>query len=207
MQSRNQGWAAFDVDNDAYWLYDIPFCDFGAVIDPPSVDVTAHVVELLAQEPEFSEQVETGVEYILRAGAGRLLGTLGRQPCLRNGRGASGSRGRRGAAGHPAMRSAVAWFVAHQNDDGGFGEDCRSYNHAEAGAAWRGRGLSTASQTAWALIALVAADERARRPRLGLLSGCAKPARDGDWEEEHFTGTGFLRDFLIRYTLIASSGR
>ena len=113
MQSRNQGWAAFDVDNDA-WLYDIPFCDFGAVIDPPSVDVTAHVVELLAQEPEFSEQVETGVEYIP---AQEPVGTLGRQPCLRNGRGAPGSRGGRGAAGHPAMRRAVAWLVAHQNDD------------------------------------------------------------------------------------------
>ena len=62
---RTDGWAAFDVDNDAYWLYDVPFCDFGAVIDPPSVDVTAHVVELLAREPGYEEAVRRGVVYLL----------------------------------------------------------------------------------------------------------------------------------------------
>ena len=65
MQSRNGGWGAFDKDNDAYWLYEIPFFDFGAVIDPPSVDVTGHAVELLGREPGYEETVRRGVDYLL----------------------------------------------------------------------------------------------------------------------------------------------
>jgi squalene-hopene/tetraprenyl-beta-curcumene cyclase len=204
MQSRNRGWGAFDVDNDAYWLYDIPFCDFGAVIDPPSVDVTAHVVELLAPEAGYEEQVRTGVEYILREqepdsswwgrwGVNHIYGTAAALPALE----AAGL-----PPGHPAIRGAVSWLVAHQNDDGGFGEDCRSYNRGAEGVAWRGRGASTPSQTAWALIGLVAAGEAssdtAARAAQWL---CANQRTDGDWDEEYFTGTGFPRDFLIRYHL------
>jgi len=204
MQSRNEGWGAFDVDNDAYWLYDVPFCDFGAVIDPPSVDVTAHVVELLAHEAGYERQVASGVGYILREqepdgswwgrwGVNHLYGTAAALPALE----AAGM-----SPSHPAIRRAVAWLAARQNEDGGYGEDCRSYNRGDEGVAWRGRGVSTPSQTAWALMGLLAAGEQqstnAARAAQWL---CESQRPDGDWDEQHFTGTGFPRDFLIRYHL------
>jgi len=204
MQSSNGGWAAFDVDNDAYWLYNIPFCDFGAAIDPPSADVTAHVVERLAAEPGYEERVRRGVDFLLREqeadgswfgrwGVNYVYGTAAALPAL-------------AAAGigpdHPAMCRAVAWLERVQNADGGFGEDLRSYEHGEKGSAWHGRGSSTPSQTAWGLLGLVAAGEassRAARQAVGYLVETQHD--DGDWDEELFTGTGFPRDFLIRYHL------
>jgi squalene-hopene/tetraprenyl-beta-curcumene cyclase len=103
---------------------------------------------------------------------------------------------------HPAVRRGVAWLEAHQNEDGGFGEDCRSYNVGEEGMSWRGRGASTPSQTAWGLLGLVAGgaarSEAARRAAAWL---CEHQRPDGDWDEQHFTGTGFPRDFMIRYHL------
>ncbi len=204
MQCANGGWGAFDVDNDAFWLYDIPFCDFGAVIDPPSVDVTAHALELLAREPGYEAAVRRGLEYLLaeqeqdgswwgRWGVNYVYGTGAALPALE----AAGF-----PSGHPAVRRAVAWLEAVQNEDGGFGEDCRSYDHGDAGRVWKGRGESTPSQTAWALMGLVAAGEAG-----GAAAGrsarwlCERQRPDGDWDERHFTGTGFPRDFLIRYHL------
>jgi squalene-hopene/tetraprenyl-beta-curcumene cyclase len=204
MQSANGGWGAFDVDNDAEWLYSLPFCDFGAVIDPPSADVTAHVVELLAREPGFEAPVRRGVDYLLgeqaedgswfgRWGVNYVYGTGAALPAL-------------AAAGfgpdHPVLRRGVAWLEGVQNEDGGFGEDCRSYDRGAEGLSWRGRGVSTPSQTAWGLIGLVAAgaarSEAASRATAWL---CESQRPDGDWDEEHFTGTGFPRDFMIRYHL------
>jgi squalene-hopene/tetraprenyl-beta-curcumene cyclase len=104
--------------------------------------------------------------------------------------------------GHAAFRDAVAWLERCQNPDGGFGEDCRSYDLGDGGLAWRGLGESTPSQTAWALLALVAAGEAGSacaRRAVGFLAATQRPA--GDWDEEQFTGTGFPRDFMIRYHL------
>src|SRR6188474_695910 len=156
MQSRNGGWGAFDKDNDAYWLYEIPFVDFGAIIDPPSVDVSGHAVELLAKELGYQDSVRRGVDYLLaqqeangscfgRWGVNYVYGTAAALPALE-------------AAGiphdHPATCRAVAWLESVQQEDGGFGEDIRSYGDP----AWRGRAeFTTASQTAWALLAYVAA--------------------------------------------------
>ena len=204
MQSRNGGWGAFDADNEANWPYRLPFCDFGAVTDPPSADVTAHVVEHLARRPGYDGSVRRGVAYLLheqepdgswfgRWGVNYVYGTGAALPALA----ATGIR-----PGHPAMRGAVAWLERVQNPDGGFGEDCRSYDDGDAGLAWRGRGASTASQTAWALLGFAAAgaaDSAAARRAAGWL--CTTQRADGDWDEEPFTGTGFPRDFMIRYDL------
>jgi squalene-hopene/tetraprenyl-beta-curcumene cyclase len=204
MQSANGGWGAFDADNDAQWLYKIPFCDFGAVTDPPSADVTAHVVELLARGEGHEENVRRGVDYLLREqeedgswfgrwGVNYVYGTGAVLPALQ----AAGL-----PPGHPAIRRAVVWLEAHQNADGGFGEDCRSYDLGEAGLAWRGRGESTPSQTAWALLALVAAGEARSGCATRAVAWLAENQRpDGGWDEDFFTGTGFPRDFLINYHL------
>jgi squalene-hopene/tetraprenyl-beta-curcumene cyclase len=200
MQSRSGGWGAFDVDNEAYWLYKLPFCDFGKVTDEPTADVTAHALEALAPEAGFDEHVRCGLDWLLREqepdgswfgrwGVNHVYGTAAALPALE----AAGIE-----AGHRAFRRAVAWLDSVQNEDGGFGEDIRSY----ADRAWRGRGMSTPSQTAWALLAYVAADEAgsqaARRAAEWL---CSTQQANGDWDESQFTGTGFPLDFMIRYHL------
>ncbi len=200
MQSRSGGWGAFDVDNEAFWLYKLPFCDFGKVTDEPSADVTAHALEALAPEAGYDEEVRRGLDWLLaeqeadgswfgRWGVNHVYGTGAALPALE----ACGLE-----PSHPAFRRAIAWLDAVQNEDGGFGEDIRSY----ADRASRGRGPSTASQTAWALLAYVAADEAgssaARRAAEWL---CIAQRLNGDWEETQFTGTGFPLDFMIRYHL------
>ena len=201
MQSSNGGWGAFDVDNDAEWLYDIPFCDFGAVIDPPSVDVSAHAIELLAGKPGYEDVLTRGLDYVLaeqaddgswfgRWGVNHIYGTAAAMPALE-------------ALGYdstePLVQRAIDWLATRQNPDGGFGEDCRSY---DAGREWRGRGDSTPSQTAWALMTLVSAGaEQTAMARRAADWLCMVQRADGDWDEELFTGTGFPGDFLIRYHL------
>ena len=200
MQSRSGGWGAFDVDNEAFWLYKLPFCDFGKVTDEPSADVAAHALEALAPERGYESHVERGLEWLLneqeadgswfgRWGVNHLYGTAAALPALE----ACGIE-----PGHPAFRRAVAWLDSVQNEDGGFGEDIRSY----ADPAWRGRGASTPSQTAWALLAYVAAGE-AESTAAGRAADwiCTAQGLNGDWEENHYTGTGFPLDFMIRYHL------
>jgi len=204
MQSRSGGWGAFDKDNEAYWLYEIPFVDFGAIIDPPSVDVSGHAVELLAKDPRYEDSTRRGVDYLLaqqeengswfgRWGVNYIYGTGAALPALE-------------AAGipndHPAMRRAVAWLESVQQEHGGFGEDCRSYDVEEDGSGWHGRGEPTASQTAWALLGLVAAGEAHSEAATRAAGWLAENQReDGDWDEPYFTGTGFPRHFLINYHL------
>jgi squalene-hopene/tetraprenyl-beta-curcumene cyclase len=202
MQSGDGGWGAFDADNTRTLANKLPFCDFGEVIDPPSADVTAHVVEMLAIEGRASDPVtQRGVTWLLRNqesdgswfgrwGANYVYGTGAAVPALVE----AGVD-----AGAPAVRAAVHWLVAHQNPDGGWGEDLRSYDDPEN---WSGKGASTPSQTAWALLALLAAgeaDHPATRAGVDHLIGTQRG--DGGWDEEHFTGTGFPGDFYINYHL------
>jgi squalene-hopene/tetraprenyl-beta-curcumene cyclase len=201
MASRDGGFAAFDADNTRELCTRLPFCDFGAVIDPPSADVTAHVVEALAHEcpPGAEDVLRRAVGWLLAAqepdgswfgrwGANHVYGTGAVLPALV----AAGVRPER-----PCVRRAVAWLERHQNDDGGWGEDLRSYDDP----AWIGRGASTPSQTAWALIGLLAAGKRSAAVERGVewLVGAQRP--DGTWDEPYFTGTGFPGDFYINYHL------
>jgi squalene-hopene/tetraprenyl-beta-curcumene cyclase len=200
MQSSNGGWGAFDVDNTSDWLYKIPFFDFGAVIDPPSEDVTAHALEAMAPVPGFGDTVHRGIDYLLREqqddgswwgrwGVNHVYGTAAVVPALE----ALGFE-----PDEPAIRRAVAWLESVQDESGGFGEDIRSYHEHE----WRGRGVPTASQTAWGLLAYVAAGEAASpAARSAGEFLCTTQLPNGDWKEEQFTGTGFPTDFMIRYHL------
>ncbi len=210
MQSKDGGWGAFDADNTRMLVNKLPFCDFGAVIDPPSADVTAHIVEAFAAEGRADDPVvRRGVVWLLRAqesdgswfgrwGANYVYGTGAVVPALI----AAGVK-----PSKPAIRRAVAWLEEHQNPDGGWGEDLRSYDDP----AQAGRGESTASQTAWALLALLAAGEHGERSEQGQRSSPATEAGvrwlaqtqrpDGSWDEPQFTGTGFPGDFYINYHL------
>ncbi|UQA91792.1 squalene--hopene cyclase [Streptomyces halobius] len=202
MRSRNGAWGAFDADNTSPFPNRLPFCDFGEVIDPPSADVTAHVVEMLADVGRTHDPVtRRAVDWLLaeqepsgawfgRWGTNYLYGTGSVLPALA----AAGIPG-----SHPAVRRAVGWLEQVQNDDGGWGEDQRSYQDKER---WAGRGASTASQTGWALMALLAAGERdsdAVRRGVRWLAGTQRA--DGSWDEPYFTGTGFPWDFSINYHL------
>ncbi|NUS43580.1 MAG: squalene--hopene cyclase [Mycobacteriaceae bacterium] len=200
MQSRDGGWGAFDADNTRTLATRLPFCDFADVIDPPSADVTAHLVEMLAEQGgEHAGRVDRGVRWLLahqerdgswfgRWGVNHVYGTGAVVPALI-------------AAGvppsHPAIRRALEWLAAHQNLDGGWGEDPQSYGDAQ----WVGSGPSTASQTAWALLALVAAGERTPVTRRGVDWLVRAQRSDGDWDEPQYTGTGLPGVLYIRYPL------
>jgi squalene-hopene/tetraprenyl-beta-curcumene cyclase len=200
MQCKDGGWGAFDADNTQQLVNKLPFCDFGAVIDPPSADVTAHIVEALAHEGLADcEAVKRGVVWLLKAqeqdgswfgrwGANYVYGTGAVVPALI----AAGVK-----PSKPCIRRAVTWLAEHQNADGGWGEDLRSYD--DPGLA--GRGVSTASQTAWALLALLAAGETGDQVRRGVAWLAGTQRADGTWDEPQYTGTGFPGDFYINYHL------
>ena len=199
MQCRDGGWGAFDVDNTQSLCRELPFFDFGELIDPPSADVTAHVVEMLAKLGRAKAAVDRGLQWLLAAqeedgswfgrwGANHVYGTGAVVPALM----AAGLD-----ADDPAVRQAVAWLEGHQNADGGWGEDLRSYRDYSQ----RGCGPSTASQTAWALLALLSAGERSEVTRHGVAYLVASQREDGSWDEPWFTGTGFPGDFYINYHL------
>jgi len=193
MQSSNGGWAAFDRDNDKLIITQIPFCDFGEALDPPSADVTAHMLEGLALlgYDRSHPAVERGYQFLLaeqeadgswfgRWGVNHIYGTAAVLPALAAlGEDMSNER----------VRRAAHWIVAHQNDDGGWGETCASYMDDSL----RGVGPSTASQTAWALIALTATGNDAYRDAVqaGVYYLLDSQRDDGTWDEPYYTGTGF----------------
>ncbi|WP_234327696.1 squalene--hopene cyclase [Streptomyces sp. NRRL F-2664] len=201
MQSKDGAWGAFDADNTSPFPNRLPFCDFGEVIDPPSADVTAHVVEMLAFEGRAGDaRTRRGIAWLLDAqepdgswfgrwGTNYIYGTGSVVPALT----AAGV-----SPAHPAVRRAVRWLESVQNEDGGWGEDQRSYKDR----SWAGRGASTASQTAWALMALLAAGERdGAAVERGIAHLVRTQREDGSWDEPYFTGTGFPWDFSINYHL------
>ena len=192
MQCDGGGWAAFDRDNNRQFLTKIPFCDFGEVLDPPSVDVTSHALEAFALRgyDKSHPAIHAALEYLKeeqepdgswfgRWGVNYVYGTSAVLPALE-------------AVGEdmsaPWIQKAADWVLSCQNEDGGWGESCSSYMDEN----FRGRGPSTASQTAWALMALAAVgrspDTEAVRKAVRWLTG---NQRAGTWDEVYFTGTGF----------------
>jgi squalene-hopene/tetraprenyl-beta-curcumene cyclase len=205
MQCSDGGWGAFDADNTRALVRKLPFLDFGEVIDEPSADVTAHVLEMLGVLGLSETAVaRRGVQWLLdnqepdgswfgRWGVNHIYGTGAVLPGLI-------------AAGvdpsQQCIRRAVGWLRDCQNDDGGWGEDPRSYDDP----AWIGRGESTASQTAWALLALHAVEECRPGPHSeavarGVAWLGATQRADGGWDEPQYTGTGFPSDYYINYHL------
>ena len=202
MQSRNGGWAAFDVDNVYDYLNNIPFADHGALIDPPTEDVTARCVSMLAQLGETldnSECLSRGVAYLRttqgadgswygRWGLNYVYGTWS-SLCALNACGID--------RGCTEIRKAVEWLLSIQNPDGGWGEDGTSYK-----LDYRGHepAASTPSQTAWALLGLMATGET-NNPAVerGIRYLFKTQTEGGLWNEDRFTATGFPRVFYLRY--------
>jgi squalene-hopene/tetraprenyl-beta-curcumene cyclase len=202
MQSAGGGWGAFDADNTRALCRRLPFCDFGEVIDPPSADVTAHAVEILATErdPAALASAASGLRWLLdeQEPGGSWFGRWGVNHVYGTGAALCALAAAGVAADDPQVRRAVRWLEQHQNPDGGWGEDCRSYDDP----AWIGRGESTASQTAWALLGLHAAQEAGSDPAARGIEWLRETQRpDGTWNEPQFTGTGFPGDFFINYHL------
>ncbi len=202
MQSKDGGWGAFDADNAYHYLNHIPFADHGALLDPPTVDVSARCISLLAQlgeTVETSDCMKRGVDYIIkdqekdgswfgRWGANYIYGTWSAL-CALNAAGVPHT--------HDAYRRAVNWLVSIQNPDGGWGEDLSSYKLDYKGYE---QAPSTASQTAWALLALMASGD-VEHPAVsrGVAYLQATQGEHGLWNEARFTATGFPRVFYLRY--------
>ena len=204
MQSKDGGFAAFDVDNDSHWLNNLPLADVEAVTDPSCADLTGRVLEMMAavgykqdhpvatraidwlkrnQKPDGSWWGRWGVAYI--------YGTFSALSGLR-------------AIGYdmnqPWIKRAVSWLKSKQNADGGWGESPL----ADKDPAWNGRGNSTASQTAWAIIGLIAGEDGVSEQLVRGVQWLSERQNDsGTWDETDFTGTGFPGHFYLRYWLYA----
>ncbi|BAZ86094.1 squalene--hopene cyclase [Dolichospermum compactum] len=206
MQCKPGGWAAFDIDNDQEWLNAVPYGDLKAMIDPNTADVTARVLEMLGacNLSIQTDNLERSLDYLLkeqetegcwfgRWGVNYIYGTSGVLSAL--------------ALINPVkyavnINQGVNWLVKVQNSDGGWGETCFSYNDPNL----KGKGDSTASQTAWALIGLIAAGEATGKLAFdsiekGINYLLETQKYDGTWNEIYFTGTGFPCHFYLKYHL------
>ncbi len=206
MQCKPGGWAAFDIDNDQNWINEIPYGDLKAMIDPNTADVTARVLEMLGScdlkidgkrvqkaLTYLEKEQEADGSWFGRWGVNYIYGTSGVLSALAV----------IATDTHkPQMEKAVNWLLGCQNTDGGWGETCWSYNDPSL----KGTGVSTASQTAWALIGLLDAGEALGTfakdaIKRGIDYLLSTQTLEGTWEEKEFTGTGFPCHFYIRYYL------
>ncbi|HEY5091443.1 MAG TPA: squalene--hopene cyclase [Polyangia bacterium] len=200
MQNRDCGWAIFDRDNDQRWLTEVPFADHNAMIDPSTADITARVLECLSHFPAYGRShpaVERAIGFLRRDqttegcwygrwGVNYLYGTW---QVLRG-------LGRIGEDMQvPYVRRAARWLAARQNGDGGWGESIASYDDL----APKGVGASTPSQTAWALMGLIAAGEAGSPAVRRGVAHLIDSQRAGTWEQTLWTGTGFPKVFYLNY--------
>ena len=202
MQCKNGGWASFDKDNDRMVFEHIPFADHNAMLDPPTVDITGRILEMLATYgyDQSDRRVKKAIKFIReeqeadgswfgRWGVNYIYGTA----LVLRGLEAIGVDHH-----EPYVQQAAEWLRMVQNPDGGWGETCESYDDATK----RGVGPSTPSQTAWAIMGLLAAsDTRSDSVARGIAYLLRTQKKDGSWDEPHTTGTGFPRVFYLVYTL------
>jgi squalene-hopene/tetraprenyl-beta-curcumene cyclase len=200
MQCKDGGWASFDKDNDEMIFQHIPFADHNAMLDAATVDITGRMLEALASYGYSlkDKPVQRAVEFIRREqepdgswfgrwGVNHIYGTM----LVLRGLEAVGVDYH-----EPCVQQAAEWLRMMQNPDGGWGETCGSYDDP----TMKGVGPSTASQTAWAVMGLVAAnDTRSDSSQRGIAYLLKTQRRDGSWDEWPYTGTGFPRVFYLMY--------
>jgi len=202
MQCKDGGWASFDKDNDKLVFQYIPFADHNAMLDPATVDITGRVLEMLATYgfTQSDLRVKRALEFVRREqeadgswfgrwGVNYIYGTM---QVLRGLEAI-------GVDNHePMVQQAAEWIRMFQNADGGWGETCGSYDDANT----KGIGPSTPSQTAWAVMGLLAAgDTRSESVQKGVAYLLKTQKHDGSWDEPQYTGTGFPRVFYLAYHL------
>jgi squalene-hopene/tetraprenyl-beta-curcumene cyclase len=202
MQCKNGGWASFDKDNTRMVFQHIPFADHNAMLDPPTVDITGRVLEMLAAYgyTQDDPKVRKAIKFVLsqqeadgswfgRWGVNYIYGTM----LVLRGLQAMGVDHH-----EPYIQQAAEWLRMVQNPDGGWGETCGSYDDPST----RGIGKSTPSQTAWGIMGLLAAgDTRSESVQKGVLYLLENQRPDGTWDEDQYTGTGFPRVFYLAYHL------
>jgi len=202
MQCKNGGWASFDKNNNRMVFQYVPFADHNAMLDPATVDITGRVLECLASYGYTLDDkpVRRAIEFIRREqesdgswfgrwGVNYLYGTM----CVLRGLDALGYDNH-----EPMVQQAAEWIRMMQNPDGGWGESCESYDDADK----KGLGPSTCSQTAWALLGLMAAgDSHSDSVARGIAYLFEQQRPDGSWFEAPYTGTGFPNVFYLKYTM------
>jgi squalene-hopene/tetraprenyl-beta-curcumene cyclase len=201
LQSKNGGFAAFDADNTYHYLNNIPFADHGALLDPPTVDVAARCVGMLAQlgVPADAPRMKAAIEYLKREQEkdGSWFGRWGVNYIYGTWSALAGLNAAGLTLAEPTVRRAADWLISIQNVDGGWGESCDSYKLDYKGYE---TAPSTSSQTAWALLGLMAAGE-VEHPAVarGIDYLMSTQAQDGLWSEDLYSGGGFPRVFYLRY--------
>jgi len=200
MQCRDGGWASFDKDNDRYLYTQVPFADHNAMIDPPTTDITGRMLECLA-ELEYttdSPVARRAIEFIRRDQCedGSWFGRWGCNYIYGTWQALVGLAAIGEDLNQSYVQRAVRWLKSIQKEDGGWGETLASYSDSHR----KGQGASTASQTAWALLGLIAAGEtRSRSVRRGIEWLLERQKQDGSFDEKEWTGTGFPKVFYLRY--------
>jgi squalene-hopene/tetraprenyl-beta-curcumene cyclase len=204
MQSKDGGFAAFDVDNDSEWLNHAPFADVEASTDPTCADLTGRVLEMMAAVGYRTDHpvARRAIAWLRRdqEADGSWWGRWGVSYIYGTFSALSGLRAIGCSIDEPWIRRAANWLKSVQNPDGGWGETCL----ADQDPALKGKGPSTPSQTAWAIIGLLAAEDEISDSLMRGVSWLLERQNEGGrWTDEHFTGTGFPNNFYLRYHMYA----